>query len=71
VEAPMGRVTNDGEACPDRQAHPKAQDRSLSHVWELAEDVVVLHVCAYCGTERLSRWIDKESESDNRKENES
>ena len=58
----MARVTNDRESCPDRD--------ELSHLWELAEDAVVLHVCAYCGAERLSRWIDKESESDNRKENE-
>jgi hypothetical protein len=58
----MGRVTSDREPCPDRE--------ELSHLWELAEDAVVLHVCHYCGAERLSRWIDKE-ESDNRKENES
>lgn len=67
----MARVTNDREPCPDRQAHPKAQDRSLSHVWELADPqpTTVVHVCGYCGAERWSRWIDKETESDNRKEN--
>jgi len=57
----MPRVTNDREQCPER-------DEGEFHLWVVEGQRAL--VCHYCGAERWSLWVEKESDAD-RKEKES